>query len=1083
MQFSINYSDNLLFDRIEQFNPDLLGWGPGGVGMPMPQGPLQPGNLTFTWNDPLAGGVTLPNGTTLMMVCFDRIPGSSNDLQISFSSAPTPIELIDIDEMEVTLVSDPYEQSCGFYDLAVNTYEANNTSTNTGATFDLFVHLMNEGNEDVTDIQVTAPIPPAFTFQSTDANYNDANGIWQVDSLPAGTDTTLTLQLLRQASGDSLFLAEVLDMAEADIDSAPNNGVDTDGDSHFADDPDDEDDGDGWVPCSVMPGTFVTEGDTVCNDAPLLFTINDDAVLPDGYLRGVGLYESPLSDPASLLAFTMGTEMLMPAEVEPNRIYFLRLVAGPDDGSGNINFTDNCVRVGNPLSVMWRAIVFEDCQTEFALNCLEAQVVMSCPTEGETNGLEYNWYIDDVVWGINPISVTSTPGNYQLIVTDIEGCTGERNFTVLGDFTIPPVTITQEGSLCDPNQSVILTAVTEMGNQEVLWSTGETTFSIVVTQPGLYTVNVTNAENGCVTSSDVIVEPEVGECNILRGQALRSEDCIITGDGLAGWLVEVIGENYTEYRMTNESGAYELFMPTGTFTVRLIPRSPAWSSCEPDGYTLVFPGTNEIQNLDLIASPLDNCGLLETNISLGNLRLCSENRTITVAYENVGTAAIEDGVIALLLPEELSYASTNGTFLGSSGDTLLFAPQLPLSSGAMGQFVVFVDVSCDAVWGCTVCVSALGLPYGPCPAASLGWSGGSLLANGECSDGDVVFTLRNAGSGPLSPGSTYIIIQDGVMLLEAPEEIPVLLPGQSVEIPLPANGSTYVLEAQQEPFHPGFSNPTVAVEGCGTNEQGMTSLGFVNQLHNDEEDFYIDVDCRPITAAYDPNDKQAEPIGYGEEHYVLPDRSLEYTIRFQNTGNDTAQTVIIRDTLSEFLDMSTLRAGVSSHPYRLQLDSANAIAFVFEDILLPDSTTNLEASQGFVEYIIRPRADAPLGTRIENTAAIYFDVNQPIFTNTTFHTLERDFIDIIDWVETPGGEVTWRFSPNPTTGMLYVSWDPSTEPTFLVLTNVWGQEKTRYSLAGGSAQINLHDLHAGWYSLQLMSKDGALLGAGKLVKY
>ncbi|MEL7428229.1 MAG: hypothetical protein AAFN81_34985, partial [Bacteroidota bacterium] len=96
MQFSINYSDNLSFNRVESFNPNLLGWSPASVGRPMPQGPLLPGQMTFTWNDPLAGGVSLPLGDTLMVVCFDRTPGSSNDLQINFSSAPTPIEIVDI---------------------------------------------------------------------------------------------------------------------------------------------------------------------------------------------------------------------------------------------------------------------------------------------------------------------------------------------------------------------------------------------------------------------------------------------------------------------------------------------------------------------------------------------------------------------------------------------------------------------------------------------------------------------------------------------------------------------------------------------------------------------------------------------------------------------------------------------------------------------------------------------------------------------------------------------------------------------------------------------------------------------------
>ncbi|MEL7248017.1 MAG: hypothetical protein AAFO03_06350 [Bacteroidota bacterium] len=1085
LQLSVNYSnDNLQFIGIEQFNPALLGWGPGSVGRPMPQGPLQPGNMTFTWNDPLAGGVTLPDGDTLVVICFERIPGTSNDLEIGFSSFPTPIEIINTDEMEVPFQSAALNLSCAVHDLALNTYQTTNANTDPGATFDLFVNLMNEGNEAVTGIEVTAPIPSAFTFQSADGNYDDQTGIWQIDNLSPGTETILSLQLTRQVSGDSLFLAEVSAMNEPDTDSTPNNGVDTNGDNHFADDPGDEDDGDGWIPCSVITGTFVTQGDTVCSEAPILFTLNDDASLPDGYLRVMALYESPLSDPASFLAVTTGTEMFLPEEADPNRIYYLRLVAGPDDGSGGIDFKDNCVRLGDPTTVMWRGIVFDDCPSELILNCVVVTQGLFCPVQDDGLVLEYEWYLDGEFFAEGLSQTVSQSGMYELIVTDQSyGCTASRFFSVTEDFATPLVTIEQEGNLCGPDQAIQLTAMTESGNWGYSWNTGENSPSIIVMQPGLYTVYVVSTENGCITTSDIVVEPAAGECNILRGRAVRSEDCVDLGNGLSDWLIEIIGEQYTEYHLTNELGEYEVYMPTGTFNVRLIPRSPAWNICEPDGYTVVFPGTDEVQMLDLPASPIDDCALLETSISVGNLRRCSQDRIITVAYENVGTADLVDGVIALLLPEDLTYASTNGTFLGASGDSLFFAPQLPLAPGEVGQFTVYVDVNCNAIWGSTACVTALGLPYGPCPAAPPEWSGGSVLADGECTEEDVVFTLRNAGSEPLSPGNTYIIIQDGVMLLEGPEEIPVLLPGQSIEIPLPANGSTYVLEAQQEPFHPGFSNPTVVIEGCGTNEEGTTSLGFANQLHNDEEDFYIDVDCRPITAAYDPNDKQAEPFGYGEEHYILPDRSLEYTIRFQNTGNDTAQTVIIRDTLSEFLDLSTLRAGVSSHPYRLQLDSANAIAFVFEDILLPDSTTNLEASQGFVEYIVRPRTDTPLGTRIENTAAIYFDVNPPIFTNTTFHTLERDFIDIINWVETPGGEATWRFSPNPTTGILYVSWEPSTEPTFLVLTNAWGQEKTRYSLAGGSAQIDLHDLHAGWYSLQLFSKDGALLGAGKLVKY
>lgn len=51
-----------------------------------------------------------------------------------------------------------------------------------------------------------------------------------------------------------------------------------------------------------------------------------------------------------------------------------------------------------------------------------------------------------------------------------------------------------------------------------------------------------------------------------------------------------------------------------------------------------------------------------------------------------------------------------------------------------------------------------------------------------------------------------------------------------------------------------------------------------------------------IVCAYDPNDKIATPAGIGEEGFIPDDTQyMEYTVRFQNTGSDTAFTVVIKD--------------------------------------------------------------------------------------------------------------------------------------------------------------------------------------------
>jgi len=145
-----------------------------------------------------------------------------------------------------------------------------------------------------------------------------------------------------------------------------------------------------------------------------------------------------------------------------------------------------------------------------------------------------------------------------------------------------------------------------------------------------------------------------------------------------------------------------------------------------------------------------------------------------------------------------------------------------------------------------------------------------------------------------------------------------------------------------------------------------------------------------IRCAYDPNDKLVIPnrafdtSAEYDQNYTLFEEQLEYTIRFQNTGNDTAFNVVLRDTLDKNLDWNTFKPVIASHPYETVLkNKEGAIEFSFRDILLPDSTTNEPLSHGFVTYKIAPKQGLPENTRIENTASIYFDFNPPIVTNTT----------------------------------------------------------------------------------------------------
>ena len=137
----------------------------------------------------------------------------------------------------------------------------------------------------------------------------------------------------------------------------------------------------------------------------------------------------------------------------------------------------------------------------------------------------------------------------------------------------------------------------------------------------------------------------------------------------------------------------------------------------------------------------------------------------------------------------------------------------------------------------------------------------------------------------------------------------------------------------------------------------------------------------------DPNDKIARTVRSAGEGKSYLDDPLQYTIRFQNTGNDTALTIIVRDTLDTDLDLNTLEIISASHPYEAFLKQDRTLEFRFTNILLPDSTTNEMESHGFVSYSIKAKADLVSSAIIENTAHIYFDFNEAVQTNTAVNEL------------------------------------------------------------------------------------------------
>jgi len=567
--------------------------------------------------------------------------------------------------------------------------------------------------------------------------------------------------------------------------------------------------------------------------------------------------------------------------------------------------------------------------------------------------------------------------------------------------------------------------------------------------------------------------------NTIEGKVALDEDldCLVSAPDLplAGWVVRATGVSI-HHGVTNSNGNYYIGVDTGAYTLEIFPPNNLWSPCE-NQVMVNLSGVNQIISAHFPVQATIECPAMQVDITTPFLRRCFNN-TFYVKYCNRGTTPGEAATVEVTLDSLLELVSSSIPHSGQVGNTYSF-PVGDIDIGECGNFYIATLVRCEAELGQALCVEAHVFPDTIC-GFPFNWSGASMVARAICQgDTTVVLELENVGTSPTSEPMDYIVIEDQIIFLQ---ESQVFEPMQVETILLTANGSTWRIISEQEPNHPGYFIPTAFVEGCGTNEINTFSTGFVNEHPMADGNPYLDIDCEVVIGAFDPNDKMGLPKGYGDQHYIEPNTDLEYRIRFQNTGTDTAFTVVIRDTLSPFLDPATLRAGAASHNYEFDLEGDAVAIFRFENILLPDSNVNEALSHGFVNFRIFQKPDVALESVIENEAAIFFDFNDPIITNSVFHTIGRNFIEIVNDIQKlPKGLGALLSYPNPSAGAVTFE-IPSEQPikaTF-VLYDQFGRLVLRKGFEGKRFQFNGYDYSKGIYFYKV-EVEGLGMYSGKVI--
>ena len=755
----------------------------------------------------------------------------------------------------------------------------------------------------------------------------------------------------------------------------------------------------------------------------------------------------------------------------PGEVYLLRVT----DANG-------CV--GEATGVVVNDVQILDNLPDYRLPCDGGAFTVTVQDLGLNIPGDFNfeWRNVDGVLGTGPSILISEPGEYTL-----KGVTTFGECEVIGTFEVfqaSPLDVYALEFSTDPDCAesacAQLAGPTSAPGMNYFWElpTGDNVTTSVDTflcdyGPGLYSVKI---NNGCDSVTlTAFLDPEPG-CTSISGTVSfdADEDCDEDAGDLPvpEMLVEISSQDGTDvyYAITNSEGFYVADVLAGRYFVRPVPDPlVALDACEPLEVEAVV-------EVPAIANPLvrevEPCPLLTTEVSTPFLRRCFLACSF-VEYANEGTGVAEDARLVVTFDEYLIEITSTTPFVRSGQ---IFTFELgDLEPGESGRIYFNYLVSCDAELGQAHCITSKITPDKPC-VESDDW-GGALVSvgTGNCDGSQVRFEIGNRGNNPMSVPLRYVIVEDGIMMTPDTMIVRELMAGEVFELEIPANGLTYQVITNQEPNAPASTEPSGVVEGCVTGG-GTFSTGFVNQLPIGNGLPSESVVCVENVGSWDPNDKRGFPLGFGAENNIEPGTRLRYSIRFQNTGTDTAFNVVISDTIGAALDLATIKMEGASHDYEVFIDSQRVLTFRFADIMLPDSNVNLAASQGVINFTIDHAAGLERGDYITNQAAIYFDFNEPVITNVSSHRIAVEGLPTTA-VYDPRRVAVGVF-PNPTGGQLNVR-IPAGDlrpGDRLRVTDLYGRALLDQIADDLTTPLDVRNLKTGYYLLLVTDASGRVKG-------
>lgn len=561
-----------------------------------------------------------------------------------------------------------------------------------------------------------------------------------------------------------------------------------------------------------------------------------------------------------------------------------------------------------------------------------------------------------------------------------------------------------------------------------------------------------------------------------------NKNCVIDNNeyGVGNWLVELQQHNTSKYTLTATNGYYSFQADTGTYQVILHKRNTLLfdTICQPVLSGRVLSAQIIPDKADFLVKPTNCYAPSKLNIEVfGNPLVKCRSTTFTVQVKNEGQSYAANPYVDIKLDTLLTFQST------SHSNYVQLSPKLfrfyldTLYEGQQYSFTFNAQSDCGVLLGSAHCVDAKVYPKINCKSNPAAY----LTAAADCLGDSIVFEIKNLSTNATVANKKYLILENDSIVQQNTYQ---LGGNQNKKIGIKnQNAATYRLITYQDPATPtelADSVLTTAIEGC--THASTYATGYITNVVPSDNIANEDIFCSQVVSSYDPNDKLASPVGFSTEHLIEKAQAINYTLRFQNTGNYYAYDIVLVDSLSSNLDVNTLKYIGASHSYNAVVTN-NVLKVTFSNILLPWKSYNEPKSNGFFSFQIQPKSSVRDGDKILNKALIYFDSNAPVATNTTFHTIGTDFIKvkIVSAVKNNMAKVKSSIYPNPfsQTATLSFTYNQSTQLTILSLD---GKIIKQYTSESNTYTVDRNTCSNGLYLYELRNMTtGELLDTGKII--